>query len=43
LRFFEGYEILDDLSVGRVLPDRITRMFAHHHTPELPTECDWSG
>ena len=40
VRFFGEHEIPDDLSVGRVLPRQIARMFAHHRTPNLPTEYD---
>jgi len=40
VRFFGEHEIPDDLSVGRVLPHQIARMFAHHRTPDLPTEYD---
>lgn len=29
-----------ELSLGRVLPRQIARMFAHHRQPELPTEFD---
>ncbi len=31
---------LPELSLGRVLPKQIVRMFAHHREPHLPTEFD---
>jgi ADP-ribose pyrophosphatase YjhB (NUDIX family) len=40
VRFFGEHEIPDDLSLGRVLPHQIARMFAHHRTPDLPTDYD---
>jgi len=40
VRFFAEHEIPADLSVGRVLPQQIARMFAHFRNPELPTEFE---
>jgi ADP-ribose pyrophosphatase YjhB (NUDIX family) len=37
--FFDANE-LPELSVSRVLRDQILRMFAHAHSPDLPTEFD---
>ncbi len=31
---------LPELSLGRVLPKQVVRMFAHHREPHLPTEFD---
>ncbi len=39
-RFWAEHEIPAELSTGRVLPQQIARMFAHHRQPELPTEFD---
>ncbi|ACI50249.1 NUDIX hydrolase [Gluconacetobacter diazotrophicus PA1 5] len=38
--WFGADEIPDDLSLGRVLPDQIRRMFEHHRTPTLPTDFE---
>lgn len=38
--FFAEHEIPPDLSLGRVLPRQIARMFAHRRAPALPTEFD---
>lgn len=38
--FFTADEIPADLSIGRVLPHQIARMFAHAQTPELSTDVD---
>ncbi|CAH2604492.1 putative ADP-ribose pyrophosphatase YjhB [Rhodovastum atsumiense] len=38
--FFGPDEIPDDLSLGRVLPGQIQRMFEHFRHPELPTDFD---
>jgi ADP-ribose pyrophosphatase YjhB (NUDIX family) len=40
VRFFAEGEIPGDLSLGRILPRQITRMFAHWHDRALPTEFD---
>jgi ADP-ribose pyrophosphatase YjhB (NUDIX family) len=40
IRFFAEDEIPEDLSLGRVLPRQITRMFAHWRDRTLPTEFD---
>lgn len=40
IRFFAEAEIPADLSTGRTLPHQITRLFAHHRAPGLPTEFD---
>lgn len=40
IRFFAEDEIPDDLSLGRVLPRQIARMFAHWRDRTLPTEFD---
>jgi ADP-ribose pyrophosphatase YjhB (NUDIX family) len=37
--FFDANE-LPELSISRVLRDQILRMFAHAHSPDLPTEFD---
>ncbi|MDJ0946382.1 MAG: NUDIX hydrolase [Kiloniellales bacterium] len=37
---FFAPDALPELSVGRVLPFQIARMFAHRAEPELPTEFD---
>ena len=39
-RFWAEHEIPAELSTGRVLPNQIARLFAHHRQPELPTEFD---
>jgi hypothetical protein len=33
-------ELLDELSLGRVLPYQLRRMFVHARDPLLPTEFD---
>jgi ADP-ribose pyrophosphatase YjhB (NUDIX family) len=38
--FFAQDEVPADLSFGRILPNQITRMFAHHRDRTLPTEFD---
>lgn len=38
--FFHEHEIPEDISIGRVLPEQIARMFVHRRCPELPTEYD---
>jgi ADP-ribose pyrophosphatase YjhB (NUDIX family) len=38
--FFGETEIPEDLSVGRVLPHQIRRMFAHAKQADLPTDFD---
>jgi len=38
--FFAQHEVPADLSVGRVLPFQVQRMFAHARDPSLPTEFD---
>ncbi len=38
--FFAEHEIPADLSVARILPRQIARMFAHHRNPGLPTEFE---
>jgi ADP-ribose pyrophosphatase YjhB (NUDIX family) len=38
--FFGADEIPQDLSIGRVTPWQIQRMFAHHANPGLPTEFE---
>jgi ADP-ribose pyrophosphatase YjhB (NUDIX family) len=40
VRFFAEDEVPADLSFGRVLPQQIARMFAHHREPPLQTEFD---
>ncbi|MBV9537708.1 MAG: NUDIX hydrolase N-terminal domain-containing protein [Acidisphaera sp.] len=37
--FFARGDMPADLSIGRVLPNQLARMFAHHDDPSLPT--DW--
>jgi hypothetical protein len=37
---FFAEDRLPDLSIGRTLPAQVTRMFAHHRQPHLPTEFD---
>ncbi len=38
--FFAEDEIPDDLSLGRVTPSQIKRLFAHLRNPDLPTDFD---
>jgi ADP-ribose pyrophosphatase YjhB (NUDIX family) len=38
--FFAEGEIPEDLSIGRVLPGQISRMFDHLRRPDLPTDFD---
>jgi ADP-ribose pyrophosphatase YjhB (NUDIX family) len=38
--FFAEDEIPADLSLARVTPAQIARMFVHHRSPNLPTELD---
>ena len=40
IRFFAEHEIPEDLSLGRILPHQIARMFAHWRDRQLPTEFD---
>jgi ADP-ribose pyrophosphatase YjhB (NUDIX family) len=37
--FFGEHEI-PELSLGRVLPEQISRLFQHYRNPELPTDYD---
>ena len=37
---FFGRDALPELSTSRVLASQIARMFAHHESPDLPTEFD---
>lgn len=38
--FFAAEELPPDLSLGRILPHQITRMFEHARTPARPTDFD---
>lgn len=38
--WFAEHELPSDLSLGRVLPDQIRRMFQHHARPEIPTDFE---
>jgi ADP-ribose pyrophosphatase YjhB (NUDIX family) len=38
--FFREDQLPADISIGRVVPYQIGRMFAHYRAPELPTEFD---
>jgi ADP-ribose pyrophosphatase YjhB (NUDIX family) len=38
--FAEGALPLDDLSLGRILPSQLHRMFAHHRDPVLATDYE---
>ncbi|MBW4022835.1 MAG: NUDIX hydrolase [Proteobacteria bacterium] len=38
--FFAAEDVPADLSLGRVLPHQVARMFAHHRDRTLPTEFD---
>lgn len=38
--FFAAHEVPADLSVSRVLPHQISRMFEHAASPDLPTDFD---
>jgi ADP-ribose pyrophosphatase YjhB (NUDIX family) len=38
--FFNLENLPSDLSIGRVLPQQIARMFEHAKSPELPTDFD---
>ena len=40
VRFFAERDIPADLSTGRTLPHQLARLFAHHRSPNLPTEFD---
>ncbi|MFA9439941.1 NUDIX hydrolase [Uliginosibacterium sp. sgz301328] len=40
VRWFGEHEVPDDLSLGRVLPAQIKRMFEHLHQPALATDFD---
>ena len=40
VRWFAEDELPDDLSLGRVLPPQLRRMFAHARDPGLPAEFD---
>lgn len=38
--FFAKDSLPQDLSTGRILPEQLTKLFAHHANPTLPTEFD---
>lgn len=38
--FFKEGDLPAEISIGRVVPYQIGRMFAHYRAPELPTEFD---
>ena len=38
--WFAEHELPDDLSLGRVLPQQLRRMFEHARNPALPTDFD---
>lgn len=38
--FFREDELPDDLSIGRVTPAQLRRLFAHRHNPHLPADFD---
>lgn len=38
--FFAENELPPDISLGRVQPHQLARMFAHHRAPDLPTDVD---
>lgn len=38
--FFSEDDLPQDLSISRVLPAQIKRMFEHARSPRLPTDCD---
>jgi ADP-ribose pyrophosphatase YjhB (NUDIX family) len=40
IAFFTEANIPADLSIGRIVPYQIGRMFAHYRDPDLPTEFD---
>ncbi|MGC3964732.1 MAG: NUDIX hydrolase [Rhodocyclaceae bacterium] len=40
VRWFDERDLPDDLSLGRVLPGQIQRMFEHLRQPALPTDFD---
>lgn len=40
VRFFGQDELPEDLSLGRVLPEQITALFAHHQEPNKATDFD---
>lgn len=40
VQFFAQNALPPDLSLGRVLPSQLVRLFAHHANPTLPTEFD---
>ncbi|MGO3517637.1 MAG: NUDIX hydrolase [Acetobacter cibinongensis] len=40
VRFFGQNEIPDELSLGRVLPEQIAALFAHHKDPNKATDFD---
>lgn len=40
VRWFAELNLPTDLSVGRVLPHQIKRMFEHQRQPSLPTDFD---
>jgi hypothetical protein len=42
VRFFTEDELpsADELSLGRVTPAQLKRMFEHHRNPDLPTDFD---
>lgn len=37
---FFSEDALPELSLGRVMPAQITRLFQHYHNPDLPTDFD---
>ncbi len=38
--WFSREELPDDLSLGRLLPEQLRRMFDHHDHPDLPADYD---
>jgi ADP-ribose pyrophosphatase YjhB (NUDIX family) len=40
VRWFSERHVPDDLSLGRVMPSQIKRMFDHHRQPDLATDYD---
>jgi ADP-ribose pyrophosphatase YjhB (NUDIX family) len=40
IAFFAEAELPDDISMGRVRPHQLKRMFEHYRAPELPTDVD---
>jgi hypothetical protein len=37
---FFGEQEIPELSLARVVPSQITRLFEHHRSPNLPTDFD---